>query len=380
MEFELPAEHEVLRAEIRALIDQYVDDEAIDETHRSGTNHCAPLAVALGKAGILAKAMPGAGKDPLAMWLLSSEAEKTGAPFDSVGMSLVIAGVLDAVGTEHQKQTAQAGLLSGEELVCFGLTEPQGGSDLPAITTRASYDETTEEWVISGAKMWTTMAHVADWVFLLARSESESGRHGGFTVFILPMDTPGITIDPIWTVSTERSNATFYDEVRVGAEAVVGEVNEGWNVMSLMLGFERGMASTGYLTPLLRRFHQWAVESGEIDDPRHRERMAQVAIDAQVSELLTQRTVWTAATGRAPGTEGSMAKVFASEAYQRHARWAQAAVGPEGLLGLGAEGAAADGWIDYDVRHSIPMTLQGGTTEINRNNIAERHLGLPRSR
>jgi alkylation response protein AidB-like acyl-CoA dehydrogenase len=197
---------------------------------------------------------------------------------------------------------------------------------------------------------------------------------------MIPMDRPGITIDPIWTVSTERSNATFYDDVRVDDDAVVGEVNDGWAVMSLMLGFERGMASTGQLTPLLRRFHRWAIDSGEIADPMHREHMAQVAIDAQVAELLTQRTVWTAATGRPPGTEGSMAKVFATEAYQRHARWAQAAAGPAGLLGLGVEGAAAGGWIDHDVRHSIPMTLQGGTSEINRNNIAERHLGLPRSR
>ena len=380
MDFRLPDEYTVLRDEIRALIDRHVDDEAIDESHRTGTNHCAPLAEALGAAGILARAMPGAGKDPLAMWLLSSEAEKVGAPFDAVGMSLVIAGVLDAVGTERQKQTALAGLLSGRETVCFGLTEPQGGSDLPAITTRATRDEATGEWVINGAKMWTTMAHIADWVFLLTRTDGDGGRHGGFTVFIVPMDRPGITVDPIWTVSTERSNATFYDDVRVGDDAVVGEVNEGWQVMSLMLGFERGMASTGHLTPLLRRFHRWAVEAGEIDDPLHRERMAQVAVDAQVAELLTQRTVWTAATGRAPGTEGSMAKVFATEAYQRHARWAQAAVGPAGLLGLGAPGAAADGWIDHDVRHSIPMTLQGGTSEINRNNIAERHLGLPRSR
>lgn len=380
MDFRLPDEHEVLRREIQELIERHVDHEVIDETHRNGTNHCAPLAQALGDAGILARAMPGAGKDPLAMWLLSSEAEKAGAPFDSVGMSLVIAGVLDAVGNDHQRATALAGLLSGEELVCFGLTEPQGGSDLPSITTKAVRDDASGEWLITGAKMWTTMAHVSDWVFLLARTEGGGSRHGGFTVFIVPMDTPGITIDPIWTVSTERSNATFYDEVRVGDEAIVGAVHEGWSVMSLMLGFERGMASTGYLTPLLRRFHRWAVEHEEIGNPLHRERMAQVAIDAQVSELLTQRTVWTAATGRPPGTEGSMAKVFASEAYQRHARWAQAAVGPTGLLGLGADGAAAEGWVDYDARHSIPMTLQGGTTEINRNNIAERHLGLPRSR
>ena len=312
------------------------------------------------------------------MWMLSSEAEKYGAPFDAIGMMIMIAGVLDAVGTEHQKATAGAGLLSGEQAVCFGLTEPGGGSDLPAITTRSRRDG--DGWIINGAKMWTTMGHIADWVFLLTKTEAEENRHGGFTVFILPMSTPGITVDPIWTMSTERSNATFYDDVHVGNEWVVGEPDQGWKVLSVMLGFERGMGNTGALTPLLRRFAGWARDTGAIDDPLIRERMAQVAIDAQISELLTQRTVWTAATGQPPGTEGSIAKVFATEAYQHHARWAQAAAAPDSLLGLDAIGAAAGGWIDHDVRHSTPQTLQGGTSEINRNNIAERFLGLPRAR
>ena len=378
MDFELGPDHLALRERTRSIIAETVDDAVVEETHRTGTNHCADMARALGEAGILAQAMPGDGKDPVAMWMLSSECERLGAPFDSVGMSLVIGGVLDAVGTPHQREHALAGLLSGEELVCFGLTEPDGGSDLPAIKTRAERDG--DDWVINGAKMWTTMAHIADWVFLLTRTGGEAGRYGGFTVFIIPMDTPGISVDPIWTMSTERSNATFYDNVRVGPEAVLGEPDEGWAVMSLMLGFERGMANTGALTPLLRRFASWARDNDRIGDPLVRERMAQVAIDAQVCELLTQRTVWTAATGQPPGTEGSIAKVFASEAYQHHARWAQATAGPTGLLGLHEPGAAASGWIDYDVRHSVPQTLQGGTTEINRNNIAERHLGLPRSR
>ena len=378
MDFELTDQHKALRAQIRKIITDTVNDEVVEETHRTGSNHAPALARALGDAGILAQATPGAGRDPVAMWMLSSECERMGAPFDSIGMSLVIAGVLDAMGSDWQKEHILSGLLSGEELICFALTEPDGGSDLPAIKSKAVADG--DGFVINGAKMWTTMAQLADWVFLLARTESadSTGRHGGFTVFVFPMDTDGVSFDPIWTVSTERSNSTFYDNVRVGPESVLGEVDGGWDAMGLMLGFERGMANTGALTPLLRRFASWARAAGRIDDPLVRERMAQIAIDAQVNDLLTQRTVWTAATGKPPGTEGSIAKVYATEAYQRHARWAQETAAPYSLLGLGEDGAAGGGWIDYDVRHSIPQTLQGGTTEINRNNIAQRHLGLPR--
>jgi len=378
MDFTLEEKHQALRTQIRSIFEDVLTDEILEAAHTTGTNHSPELAKALADAGILAQAMPGPGQDPVAMWMLSSEAEKFGAPIDAIGMMTMIAGVLDAVGTEHQKATAGADLLSGEKAVCFGLTEPGGGSDLPAITTRSRRDG--DSWIINGAKMWTTMAHIAGWVFLLTKTEADGEHQGGFTVFILPMDTPGITVDPIWTMSTERSNATFYDDLRVGNEWVVGEPGQGWKVLSVMLGFERGMGNTGALTPLLRRFHDWAKESGALNDPLTREHMAQIAIDAQVAELLTQRTVWTAATGQPPGTEGSIAKVFATEAYQRHARWAQAAAGPQGLLGLGVDGAAAGGWIDYDVRHSTPQTLQGGTSEINRNNIAERHLKMPRAR
>jgi 3-oxocholest-4-en-26-oyl-CoA dehydrogenase alpha subunit len=380
MDFELSEHHLELRCRIREIIAATVTPEIVDDTHRSGTNHAPAFLHALGDAGILARAMPGPDQDPVEMWIVSSEAEKLGAPFDTGGMAISIAGVLAQMGTDDQKRRIMPGLLSGREVVCFGLTEPDGGSDLPRIKTRATRNETGDGWIINGAKMWTTMAHIADWVFLLARTDATAGRYGGFTTFILPMSTPGITVDPVWTMGTERSNATFYDDVRVGDECVIGEPNEGWTTMGVMLGFERGLGNTGALTPLLRRFVTWASETGVIDDPLVRERMAQIAVEAQVAELLTQRTVWTIATGAAPGTEGSIAKVYATEAYQRAARWAQAAAGPDGLLRFHEAGAAAHGWIDYDVRHSTPQTLQGGTSEINRNNIAERHLGLPRMR
>jgi len=195
------------------------------------------------------------------------------------------------------------------------------------------------------------------------------------------MDTPGIRVDPVHTMATERTNATFYDDVRVGDECRLGEINGGWTVMSIALSFERGvMGGTNQGVPLLAHTVDWARSSGRIDSPAVREKLARVAIDNHVAALLTQRSAWIAASGGLPGLEGSMTKLFASQAYQKAAGWFQQMAGAEGLLQLHEPGAAADGWIEYDSRHAPVMTIYGGTTEINKNNIAERHLGLPRAR
>jgi alkylation response protein AidB-like acyl-CoA dehydrogenase len=370
-----------LREQVRAIIAETVTPEEIELAHETGTNFSRPLHKALGDAGLIARAVPGIGAgDPLELFVITNELEKASAPYDASSMVIAVASVVQRLGTEQQKQAILPGLLAGEQTICMGLTEPDGGSDLPAVKTRAVRNATGDGWIINGAKMWTTMAHVADWVLLLTRSDPDAGRYQGYTMFMMPMSTPGITVDPVWTMSTERSNATFYDDVEVGDEWVLGEAGEGWRALGVMLAFERGLANTQAAVPMLRRFAAWAEEAGAIDDPVVRDRMAQIAIDNEVAKLLTQRTVWKAAQGDLPGTEGSIAKVFATEAYQRGARALQAAAGPEGLLGLRQPEAAAGGWIDHDVRHSVPQTLQGGTSEINRNNIAERHLGLPRAR
>jgi alkylation response protein AidB-like acyl-CoA dehydrogenase len=224
-------------------------------------------------------------------------------------------------------------------------------------------------------------------VLLLTRTNLDVPKHKGLTMFLVPMDTPGITVEPVHTMGTERTNATFYDDVRVGDEWRVGEVDGGWQVMGVALAFERGvMGGTGVGMPLLRHFHQWAANEvgGDgrrlLDDPIVRERMVRVAIDNEVAMLLTLRAAWIAASGGLPGLEGSMAKIFATEAYQKAARWFAQAAAPASLLQFGQPGAAADGWIEYDLRHSPVTTIYGGTSEINRNNIAERHLGLPKAR
>ncbi len=157
--------------------------------------------------------------------------------------------------------------------------------------------------------------------------------------------------------------------------------------MGVALAFERGvMGGTNPGVPLVRHVHDWAARAPSpdggrmLDDPLLRERIARTAIANQVSQLLTLRAAWIAATGGLPGLEGSMAKLYATDRYQQAVGWFQQMAGAAGLLGFDTEGAAAHGWIDYDARHSPVTTIYGGTSEINRNNVAERHLGLPRAR
>ncbi len=380
MDFALPRHVEKYRDEIRRVVAESVTPEIIDRQHSSGTFNSYELNRAMAKAGLLERAVPGLGKgDPIELWMLFHELEKLQAPYDSISVSLMVAGVINAVGTGWQKEQVIPSVLTGEGLVCMGYSEPDFGSDVASIATRAVRDG--DEWVINGAKMWTTMAHEAKWLILLTRTNLEVPKHKGLTMFVLPMDTPGITVEPVPTMGTERTNATFYDNVRVGHEWVLGGVDEGWRVMGVALAYERGvMGGTSVAVPLLRHFHEWAEQVGLADDPIARERMARVAIDCEVAKLLTQRCAWIAATGGLPGLEGSMTKVFATEAYQKASRWFQQMAGPQGLLQFHEPGAAADGWIEYDARHCPVTTIYGGTSEINRNNIAERHLGLPKAR
>ena len=337
MDFSLPPEVEEYRQQVRRIVAATVTPESIHACHESGTFDIPVLNAALAAEGLVERAVPGLGSgDPIELWVLFNELEKAQVPFDALAVSVMIAGVVNRVGTDEQKARVIPSIIEARSHVCMGYSEPDFGSDVASITTKAVRDG--DEWVINGAKMWTTMA-------------------------------------------TERTNATFYDDVRVGDEAVLGDVNEGWSVMTVALSLERGvMGGTNPGVPLLRHFREWAEASGAIVDPVVRERMARVAIDNEVAKLLTQRSAWIAASGGTPGLEGSMTKIFATEAYQKASRWFSMSAGPEGLLQFGEDGAAAGGWIEYDARHSPVTTIYGGTSEINRNNVAERHLGLPKAR
>ena len=386
MDFSLSPGAVEFRAEVKAFIADHLTTEVVDQMHATGTFNDKAFNAALADAGLLAGAVPGYGdRDPIELYILFNELEKAGAPYDGLAVTMLVAGVVNAVGTDFHRSRVLGKLLTGRFNCCLGYSEPDHGSDVASITTKAVRDG--DEWVITGQKMWTTMAHVSDWVILLTRTNPDVPRHKGLTMFLVPMDTPGIEVQPVPTMATERTNATFYDDVRVGDEWRLGEVDGGWAVMGVALAFERGvMGGTNPAVPLLRHVRDWAGGAASPDggtmlqDPLLRERLARTAIANQVSQLLTLRAAWIAATGGLPGLEGSMAKLYATGRYQQAVGWFQEMAGAEGLLGFDADGAAADGWIDYDARHAPVTTIYGGTTEINRNNVAERHLGLPRDR
>jgi len=386
MDFSLSPGAVDFRAAVKAFIAEHLTTEVVDQMHATGTFNDKTFNAALADAGLLAGAVPGYGdRDPIELYILFNELEKAGAPYDGLAVTMLVAGVVNAVGTDFHRNRVLQKLLTGRFNCCLGYSEPDHGSDVASITTKAVRDG--DEWVITGQKMWTTMAHVSDWVILLTRTNPDVPRHKGLTMFLVPMDTPGIEVQPVPTMATERTNATFYDEARVGDEWRLGEVDGGWAVMGVALAFERGvMGGTNPAVPLLRHVRDWAGGAASPDggtmlqDPLLRERLARTAIANQVSQLLTLRAAWIAATGGLPGLEGSMAKLYATGRYQQAVGWFQEMAGAEGLLAFGVDDAAADGWIDYDARHAPVTTIYGGTTEINRNNVAERHLDLPRDR
>ena len=386
MDFELSQKAIDFRSQVKKFISENLTSEITLKMHETGTFNDKSFNESLAAEGLLAGAVPGYGdRDPVELYLLFNELEKAGAPYDGLAVTMLVAGVINAVGTEFHREEVLNKLLTGKHNCCLGYSEPDYGSDVASIITKAEKIE--NRWVINGQKMWTTMAHESDWVLLLTRTNSDVPKHKGMTMFLVPMNTPGIEIQPVATMASERTNATFYDNVEVEDQWRLSEVDDGWSVMGIALALERGvMGGTNPAVPLLKHVINWAETTSSknkslmIDNALMRERIARTAIINQVGQLLTLRAAWIAATGGMPGVEGSMAKIYASEEYQKVVGWFQQMAGAEGLLSFGAEDAAASGWIDYDARHAPVTTIYGGTSEINRNNIAERHLGLPRNR
>jgi alkylation response protein AidB-like acyl-CoA dehydrogenase len=387
MEFRLGSKSDVFRAEVREFLDQHLDAGVIEEAHRIGTMHNKDFYRALGDQGWIAASWPaeygGQERDPYEMTALRDELRLAGAPTDGMGLSLIVCQTIRRVATDEQKRDFLPRALAGEILMSLGYSEPDSGSDVASIKTRAVHDG--DEWVINGQKMFTTLAHEADYVFLLTRTNPDVPKHKGLTMFLVPLDSPGIEVQPVHTVGGERTNATFYTDVRVSDHYRIGEVDRGWDVMTIALAFERGGFGLSDSDRVWEQTVEWAKHARRddgtrvIDDPLVRERLALMRVNNEVAKLLAYRTSFVAASGKLPGVEGSMHKLFYAESMAADAAELVDMLGSEGVLQRGEDGAPVEGWVEHLFRHSAVTTIYGGTSEMQRSIIAERGLGLPRS-
>jgi alkylation response protein AidB-like acyl-CoA dehydrogenase len=318
------------------------------------------------------------------MTALRDELRMAAVPTDGLGQTIIVARTIRAVGTEEQKQRFLPPALAGEILFALGYTEPDSGSDVAAAKTRAVRDG--DEWVIDGQKMFTTLAHESTYVFLLTRTNPDVPKHKGLTMFLVPLDAPGVEIHPVHTMGGERTNATFYSGVRVPDASRVGEVDGGWDVMTVALTFERGGFALSEADRVWQQTVDWATTTRRpdgtrvIDDPLVRERLAVMRVHDEVARLLALRCSYVAATGAMPGVEGSMHKLFYAESMTADAAELVDMLGVDGVLSHGDDEAPVDGWVEHLYRHAAVTTIYGGTSEVQRDIIASRGLGLPRNR
>ena len=378
----LDASTEAFRAEVRAFIDEHVTNDIIERAHDTGTMHDWELHRAIAERGYLSAGWPvevgGQGRSAVEMTTLMQEMYGAGAPVDGMGIAGMVAATLALCGNDEQRSQILPRILAGEVMTCLGYSEPDAGSDVAAVQTRAARDG--DEWVINGQKMFTTMAHEAHYVFLLTRTDPAKPKHKGLTMFLVPLDRPGIEVAPVHTLGGERTNITFYTDVRVPDSCRVGDVDAGWSVMHAALVYERNSANWGEPNHLVEAVARWAVDTGAFADPLVRDRLAHHCIQTEVARLLVYRSAEVAAAGGMPLVEGSMAKLFNTEAFTRAASDLLDVVGAAGLLRAGEADAPLRGLVEHAFRHSTVTTIYGGSSEVQRGIIAERGLGLPRSR
>jgi alkylation response protein AidB-like acyl-CoA dehydrogenase len=314
--------------------------------------------------------------------LFYEEANRALAPLYGLNTTMVAARAVLTFGSDALRADIVPRVMRGDIIMCLGFSEPDSGSDVASARTRAERDG--EVWVVNGQKVFTSTAEESAYVLLLVRTDPDVPKHQGLTVLLVPMDTPGIEIAPIWTLG-ERTNMTYYRDVVVPDAYRVGAVNGGWEVMTRALSYERGgHGFQGHLIRLLEdvleALDNLAAAGVDLRDDRCDDALGRFATEVEVARLLDYRTAWMSTAGHQPSVEGSMAKLYASEAFTQGCSRFMDLLGPYGLLPRGAPGAPVGGAIEYAHRFATPTTVYGGASEVQRSIIAERALGLPRSR
>jgi alkylation response protein AidB-like acyl-CoA dehydrogenase len=326
------------------------------------------------------------GAHPLEEFIVTEELGLAMA-WDQIGAATLAAGAIIDFGTPEQKSYFLPRIRSAQDIWCQLFSEPGAGSDLAALSTRARRDG--HEFVVDGQKVWTTNGHHADLGYLLARTDPDLPRHKGITAFALDMRTPGVDVRPLREITgTSDFNEVFLDGVRIPAERVIGEVNDGWRVAMSSLAHERtGVAARGAelyraLDDLVDVAAGAAAPNGEpaLEDSGVRQRIGDIACRVRVNDLMNRLTQSGMVHGRDDPAGAPLGKIFFSETNLALAELGLSLPGPDGLLTEGDSDAVAGGWWQDAFLYARAYTIAGGANEVLRNVVAERALGLPRDR
>ncbi len=328
------------------------------------------------------KAYGGRGATLMEQSIFQAELARANAPqlIGTIGLSLVGPTII-AMGAAEQKSRYLPTILSGEEIWCQGFSEPNAGSDLAALGTKAARDG--DDFIINGQKIWTSFAQMADWCLLLVRTDTEAPKHKGITCLLTDMHSEGVSVRPLRQMSGDAGfNEVFFSNMRVPPTQVLGEVNKGWTTAMTALMNERANLGAGIQVLFKRNLEALIARSRTIErngrpaseDPLVRQKLAQAYLELEILRLNTNRALTSLSKTGIPGPEGSTQKLYWSEMNQRTQQTAQEILGPYGQL-TGFD----NGLWEYAYLRSRGNTIEAGTSEIQRNIIAERVLGLPKS-
>ena len=392
MHIEFTPEQKALRQEIRQYYRELFTPElrrAFDEEHeQAGGPVFREIVGRLGRDGWLGIGWPvefgGQGRTPIEQFIFWDETYKARAPLHVIPVNTIGPTIMQ-FGTEEQKAEFLPRILRGELFFAVGYTEPNAGTDLASLETRAVRDG--DEYVINGQKLFTTHAHAAEYIWLAARTDPDAKKHKGISIILVPTDAPGFTCTPTYTLGRERTNSTYYENVRVPVSNRVGAENAGWGLITSQLNHERiTLAAPGFAESLLDEVWGWA---GKMTAPAGgtmleqqwvQIHLARVYAKLRALQVLNWRSAWTLTEGIPNMAEASALKVMGTEFFVEAYDLLLEIVSAAGIVVEGEPGALFGGLLENAYRGATTLTFGGGVNEVQRDIIALAGLGLPRAR
>jgi acyl-CoA dehydrogenase len=387
MELDLTTEQRSFRNELRDYLSKLMTAALASElasTHEGGGPEFRKAMKQMGRDGLLGVSWPkqygGQERSAVEQFLFADEVQAVGFPLPFLTLNTV-GPTLREYGTPEQSQHFCPRILAGDVFFAIGYSEPTAGTDLASLKTTAV--RSGDEWVINGQKMWTSLAEYADYIWLAARTDPKASKHRGLSIFLVPTTAKGFARQTIRTVGGVSTNATFYEDVRVPAENLIGGENNGWRLITRQLNHERiSLMTVGRLLRSLAEVTDWARETRVdgarvIDKGWVQQSLARIYAKAQVLRLMNWKQAWAADKGQPHMAESSAIKVYGSELQIEAYRALLEVLGVPAILAKGSLGAVLQGTIESSYRNGLILTFGAGTNEVQRDIIAMAGMGMP---